>query len=506
MKLDLQMKLKQTLAPQLIQSLRLLQMPLLKLEQVIRQELSTNPLLEEVEPTEETEEMAKVSETEEEVQIDPQLDKINWDDYLSDENQISFKEERERGEEKWERTPVLEKTLYDHLIEQLHFSRLDKEEVKIGEYIIGNIDERGYLVCSTEEIASALDVPVEKVSKVLSLIQTFDPPGVGAKDLRESLLIQLKSKGFEDTLAYRIVQDHINELEKKSLSQLSRLLGVSFEEVQKAMDFIKTLNPSPAMGRFTRAATPVVPDLVVEKIGDEFVVFHNDKNVPRLRINPAYKDLLKKDKGNSLETKNYIKGKLDQAKWLLNSINQRRSTMIKVMEKIVEEQKDFFERGPSFLKPLTMESIAEKVGMNVATVSRVSNSKYAQTPQGMFEIRYFFNTGVSKENGEELSKRNVKIMIEEHIKSENPARPLSDQELFFLLKKDGINIARRTVSKYREELKILPARFRKRIVKENSDNFSEGVVTTPSLDSSCPPEADPCPPAGEVPSAETDSI
>ena len=481
MKLELKPTLRQVLAPQLIQSLRLLQMPTLKLEQVIRQELSTNPLLEEVEPTEETE---NVPENEEEVQLDPQLDKINWDDYLGDESEIPFREERDKGEKRWEKTSVLEKTLYDHLTEQLHFSRLNKEEIKIGEYIIGNINESGYLVCSVEEMASALDVSPEKVSKVLSIIQTFDPSGVGAKDLRESLLIQLKEKGFEDTLAYRIVRDHINELERKSLSQLSKLLGISFEEVQKAMDFIKTLNPSPAMGRFTRPATPVVPDLIVEKIGDEFVVFHNDKNVPRLRINPAYKNLLKRDKGKSSETKNYIKGKLEQAKWLLNSINQRRSTMIRVMEKIVEEQKGFLEHGLSFLRPLTMETIAEKVGMNVATISRVSNSKYVQTPQGVFGIRYFFNTGVSKENGEELSKRNVKRIIEELIKKENPARPLSDQELFSLLKKEGINIARRTVSKYREELKILPARFRKRIVKESSNSSPEGVVTTPSSDSS----------------------
>jgi RNA polymerase sigma-54 factor len=480
MKLDLQMKLKQVLAPQLIQSLRLLQMPLLKLEQVIRQELSTNPLLEEVEATEEA---ASVSENEEEVQVDPQLDKINWEDYLGDENEIPFREEKDKGEERWEKTPVLERTLYDHLVEQLHFSKLDEEELKIGEYIIGNIDESGYLVCSVEEIAGALDVSPEKVSKVLTIIQTFDPSGVGARDLRESLLIQLKEKGFEETLAYRIVRDHLNELERKSLSQLSRFLGTSFEEVQKAMDFIKTLNASPARGKFTRAATPVVPDLIVEKIGDEFVVYHNDKNIPRLRISPAYKKLLKGDKGNSPETKNYIKGKLEQAKWLLNSINQRRSTMIRVMEKIVEEQKDFLEHGPSFLKPLTMEAIAEKVGMHVATISRVSNSKYVQTPQGVFEIRYFFNTGVSKENGEELSKRNVKRIIEEIIREENPAKPLSDQELFNLLKKEGINIARRTVSKYREELKILPARFRKRMVKEDSNDSSEGVAAARLSDS-----------------------
>jgi RNA polymerase sigma-54 factor len=483
MKLDLQMRLKQTLAPQLIQSLRLLQMPILKLEQVIRQELSTNPLLEEVETTEETEEVASLSDREEELQPDPKLDKIDWDDYLGDENELPFREEKEEEEKRWERTPVLEKTLYDHLLEQLHLSKLDKEEIEIGEYIIGNIDPSGYLVCPTEEIASALDILPEKVSRVLSIIQTFDPSGVGARDLRESLLIQLKAKDFEDTLAYQIVRDHLPELEKKSLSQLSRLLGTSFEEVKKATDFIKTLNPKPTMGRFSPAATPVVPDLIVEKIGDEFVVFHNDRNVPRLRINPAYKEILKKENANSTETKTYIKGKLEQARWLLNSINQRRSTMIKVMEKIVEEQKDFFEHGPSFLEPLTMETIAEKVGMNVATISRVSNSKYVQTPQGVFEIRYFFNSGVSKENGEKVPKRKVKKIIEELIKNENPATPLSDQELFFLLKKEGYDIARRTVSKYREELKIRPARFRKREVRENRNHSSEAVVTIPSSDS-----------------------
>jgi RNA polymerase sigma-54 factor len=278
-------------------------------------------------------------------------------------------------------------------------------------------------------------------------------------------LIQLKEKRFEDSLAYRIVRDHLNDLEKKSFTQLSRTIGVGFEEVQTAMDFIKTLSPRPAMGRFVPAATPVVPDLVVEKIGEEYVVFHNDKNVPRLRISGAYRALLRKGSLRSGETKTYLEGKLEKARWLLNAINQRRSTMIKVMEKIVEEQKDFFDHGPSHLKPLTMEAIAEKVEMDVSTISRVSNGKYVQTPQGIFEIKYFFNTGVPRENGEDLSKRNVKQFISDYIRKEDPSAPLSDQQIFELLKRRGINIARRTVSKYREELKILPARFRKRMVK-----------------------------------------
>lgn len=476
MKLEMQMKLQLKLAPQLIQSLKLLQMPILKLEQLVRHELSTNPLLEEAETAEEVDETTNTSVEGEENQADPQLDKINWEDYFRDDGEFHPRREREPQEERLERTPVREKTLYEHLMEQLHLSRLGKEEVGIGEYIIGNIDENGYLACSAEEMASAMDASPEQVSKVLSHIQTFDPTGVGARDLRESLLIQLKEKEFEDSLAYRIVRDHLNNLEKKSFTQLSRTMGVSFEEVQTAMDFIKTLSPRPAMGRFSRAATPVMPDLVVEKIGDEFVVFHNDKNVPRLRISSAYRALLKKGSLRSGETKTYLEGKLEKARWLLNAINQRRSTMIKVMEKIVEEQKEFFEHGPSHLKPLIMEAIAERVEMDVSTISRVSNGKYVQTPQGIFEIKYFFNTGVPRENGDDLSKRNVKQFISDFIRKENPSAPLSDQQIYELLKKQGINIARRTVSKYREELKVLPARFRKRIVKAQiKDSEQEGV-------------------------------
>jgi RNA polymerase sigma-54 factor len=481
MKFDMQMRLKQTLAPQLIQSLKLLQMPILKLEQMIRHELSTNPLLEEVEPEEEADDLSSTSteETETKEESDSDLDKINWEDYCRDEGDFYVRRERQNEEEKLERTPISEETLYMHLVEQLHLSRLSEENTAIGEYIIGNIDDNGFLVCSVEEIASAIGVTPEQVTKILTLIQTFDPTGVGARDLRESLLIQLKEKGFEDSLAYRIVKDHLTDLEKKSFTQLSKTLGVSFKEVEAAMDFIKTLNPRPAIGRFTPAASPVVPDLIVEQIGDEFVVFHNDKNVPHLRVNQTYRQLLKKGALQTGETKSYLVEKLEKARWLMNAINQRRSTMIKVMEKIVEEQKEFFEHGASHLKPLTMESIADTVGMNVATISRVSNGKYVQTPQGVFEIKYFFNTGVTMDNGEELSKRHVKQLISDFIREEDPSSPLSDQQIFALLKKQGFNIARRTVSKYREELRILPARMRKRSVKEEFNHAPEEQVISP---------------------------
>ncbi len=464
MKLGLQVKLRQTIAPQLIQSLRLLQMPILKLEQLLRQELSVNPLLEEVETLEDIE----TPPSEEETEIDPQLGKIDWGEYLGEESEFRVKAEKEEQEEKKERPTVVEKTLWEYLMEQLNFNKLSEDEHRIGEYIIGNIDENGYLSCSLEEIIEALKVDPEVAKKVLKLIQSFDPLGVGARDLRESLLIQLKERRLEQSLAYRIVDQYLNELDKKSLTQLARSSGTEFEEVQKAMDVIRTLSPKPAAGRFVNAAFPLVPDLIVEKVGNEFLVFHNDKNVPRMRINPAYKGLLKKDSLTSSEAKDYVKKKLEQARWLLNAINQRRSTMVNVMGSIIEEQKEFFEKGPEYLKPLTMEAIANRLNMNVATVSRVSNDKYVQTPHGLFEIRYFFNSGMTKDDGQEISKRHIKSMLEQIIKEEDPGSPLSDREIYTLLKEKGINLARRTVTKYREEIKILPARFRKRVTKEKN--------------------------------------
>ena len=333
----------------------------------------------------------------------------------------------------------------------------------IGEYIVGNISPEGYLAISVAEMADELAMDTEKIEKVLALIQRFDPTGVGSRDLRESLMIQLREKGQENTLAYRVVDEHIHELDRKSILQVSKMMGVPVEKAQQAMNVIKGLSPTPAHGRFDVGAMPVVPDLIVERVGNEFVVMHNDSSCPKLRINSGYKDLMRRGSPTSKDTKQYVRQKLEQARWLLNSINQRRSTMINVMGAIIDKQRNFFERGPAFLKPLIMEEIAQKVSMNVATISRVSNSKYVQTPFGVYEIKYFFNSGISKVDGEDMSKRSVKQRIEEIIKSEPLEKPFSDQEIFRKLNAEGIKLARRTVTKYREELKIQPARLRKRI-------------------------------------------
>ncbi len=459
--------LQQILAPQLIQSLKMLQMPILKLEQTLRQELAINPLLEEVEVLEE-EPNLEASESDvvapEPTPDSGEQEKIDWDNYLGEnDDDYKVRESREPDEDRFGDLAKATDSLYDHLKEQLSFLKLSEEQQLIGEYIIGNISPDGYLSISVPEMADELKVPQEKIMEVLSLIQRFDPIGVGSRDLRESLLIQLRDKNLENTLAYRIVDEHLRDLEKKSMLQLAKMLSVPFEKIQKAMETIKSLSPTPAHGRFDTAALPVVPDLIVERIGEEYVVFHNDRNVPRLRINSGYKDLIKRGNSTDKNTKDYVKQKLEQARWLLNAINQRRSTMIRVMEAIIEEQHEFFEKGPAFLKPLIMDDIAQKVNMNVATISRVSSGKYVQTPLGVFEIKYFFNAGIANEDGEDLSKRTVKQRIEEIIRAENAEHPLSDQDIFKMLQNEKIKLARRTVTKYREELKIKPARFRKRV-------------------------------------------
>lgn len=464
MKLGLQLRIQQKLAPQLIQSLKMLQMPILKLEQTLRHELATNPLLEEIEELEPTQEAPEEPEVDlSETTTEKEKEKIDWDDYLQDQDEgYKVREQREDEEEHLEGSASAPESLYDHLMEQLAFLKLSEREQQIGEYIIGNIRPDGYLAISVNEMASELQVEAAEIEAVLVRIHRFDPVGVGSRDLRESLLLQLKDRGLEKSLAWRIVDEYIHDLEKKSTHQLAKMLNVPFERAEKAMEVIRSLSPSPVYGRFDSGASSVIPDLVVDRYGEEYIVYHNDKHVPRLRINSGYKNLIKRGNDTDKGTKDYVRQKLEQARWLLNAINQRRTTMIRVMEAIVEEQKEWFEKGPAFLKPLIMEEIANKVGMNVATISRVSSGKYVQTPLGVVEIKNFFNTGIAMDEGDDMSKRSVKQRIEEIIQAEKSDVPLSDQEIFRLLNGEGIKLARRTVTKYREELGIKPARFRKR--------------------------------------------
>jgi len=467
MKLELQLRQQLKLAPQLIQSLKMLQMPALKLEQTIRHELATNPLLEEVEDLAE-DEVDLDKETEFDVAEDDKKEtdeSVDWDQFFADEEdgyKVSLP--RETPEDRFEGPAAAPANLYTHLTEQLIMLKLSEEEHLIAEYIIGNIAPDGYLTISVPEMASELDIDEAKIEEVLAMVQRFDPTGVGARDLRESLMIQLREKNLEGTLAWRIVDEHIKELDRKSILQVARMMGVPVDRAQQAMEVIKSLSPTPAHGRFDAGAMPVVPDLIVERYDDKYLVFHNDDYVPRLRINSSYRDLIRRGNATPKDTKQYIRQKLEQARWLLNAIQQRRSTMIRVMEAIIEKQAEFFDKGPAFLKPLIMEEVAQAVSMNVATISRVSSGKYVQTPFGVREIKYFFNSGIAKADGEDMSKRSVKQRISEIIKSEPPDKPFSDQEVFRRLNEEGIRLARRTVTKYREELKIPSARLRKKVV------------------------------------------
>jgi RNA polymerase sigma-54 factor len=467
-----QVGLRQTLVvrPDLIQSLKLLMEPVLNLEQILRQKLSDNPLLEEVEQEGADDNIKSIEEFEREKQ--DHQEKIDWQEFLGEDHEYSFASNfrdfsRGGDEDMPDNITAIEKSLFDHLLEQLGYAKLHDEQKEIGAYIIGNIDEDGFLRVSIEEIAGELKIEPKAVSEVLAVIKTFDPSGVGSQDLRECLLSQLDEQGLKGSLAWIIVDEHLQGLEKKSQMQLAKILGTTPERVQMAMEVIRSLSPKPAMGMFVRPAAHIVPDLIIEKVGDEYVVFHNDKNLPQLRINQSYRDLIKRGNKTAESTKEYIREKLEQARWLINAINQRRSTMITVMEAVVEEQQEFFEHGESHLKPLTMEQIADKVGMNVATISRVANGKYVQTPLGMYEIKYFFNTGVTTASGDDLPKRVVKTKIDDIIKNENPATPYSDQEIAKLLGNQGIKLARRTVTKYREELGIQAARYRKQVSRSS---------------------------------------
>ncbi len=458
------MRTELSVRPDLIQSLKLLMEPILNLEQVLRQNLADNPLLEEIEEVPEEVSSTEMPEPPRKNEENGKVDKIDWQEFLGDDNEWNpghYRDFSESEEDRLEQTSAAEKSLYDHLFDQLGYTKLSEEEKEIGAYVIGNIDDSGFLTCDAKAMAEELQKPVEQIEKIVGVIRSFDPPGVGSRDLRECLLAQLQEQGLKDTLAWELVDLHLYVLDKKSTTQLAKMTNSTPERVATALEIIKGFSPRPAQGRFTKAAAAVVPDLLVEKLDDGYAVFHNDKNLPRLRINQSYKSLIKRGNKTPESTKNYVREKLEQARWLINAINQRRSTMINVMESIVEEQMDFFEHGEEFLKPLTMEQIADKVGMNVATISRVANGKYVQTPLGVFEIKYFFNTGVSTEDGDDLSKRVVKQKIVDLVAKENTASPLSDQEIAGFLKKEGINLARRTVTKYREELGIKSARFRK---------------------------------------------
>ncbi len=483
--------LQQKLAPQLIQSLRLLQLPTLELAELIQQELEINPLLEideetdldleQEEPKAELDDEAENEDRDEapleELEFEESdLDTLNtdlfdaqdWDHYLNEAGYSSPREEFESNIEDWHNDPTSQKTLRDSLVEQVAITDLSPSDRIIAEYLIGNIDEDGFLGCSIEEVADELGINLEDVERVLGVIQTFDPTGVGARNLQECLLIQLKEKNITNGLVAKVLHNHLDDWINRRFSHISQALDTSLDEMRAVEKVLASLNPKPNIDPEPALnLNHVIPDLEVQKMGDEYVVSLTDRMLPELRVSPIYRTLLgQSDKPGRndqklRETKKFVVEKLNSARWFINAIHQRRATMLKVMRCIVENQIEFFDRGPGFLRPMVLQEVADKVQMHISTISRVSNGKYVQTPHGVYELKYFFDGGLSRYNDDDIAAQSVKEKITKLIRDEDVQNPLSDERISNILKKEGINIARRTVAKYRDQLNISSARLRK---------------------------------------------
>ena len=376
-------------------------------------------------------------------------------------------------------TPAAPPDLWEHLREQLNLLTLGPREVALGEEIIGNIDREGFLACSLEEVVEAANTwlaesepelwaemepfTLEEAEATLRVIQGFYPSGVGARDLRETLLIQLQERKEDDSLAYRIIQDHFEQLVNHRWSELSKEHGISPRDVQSAADSIAKLDPKPGLKYADMSENYVIPDLVVEKVDGEYFVFHNDSSLPRLKLSRSYREVAQDRNQFQGENKAFISKKLNSAQWMIQAIEQRRQTMLKVMSFIVDRQREFFEKGVEHLRPLTLREVAEHIDMHESTVSRVTNDKFVQTPRGVLPLKFFFSSGLSTDYGEDVSARGIRARIQKLVAEEDPKKPLTDQAIVDVLKQEGVQIARRTVAKYRDQLGILSARMRKRV-------------------------------------------
>jgi len=474
-----QMKLTQQLVmtPQLQQAIKLLQLSRIELQDVIRQELEENPVLDEAlemedarevdqlelqeneqQPPEETGEFKEVTAGEE------TLREMDWDSYIEGYNFSSGDHYHDDDDERpsYENILVKKGTLGDHLMWQLNLTRLDETEWRVGAELIGNIDEDGYLRAGLGDIAASCGVDESLVEEVLGRIQEFDPVGVAARDLRESLLIQVRHLGMEGGLVEKILSRHLKDLETKKFKQIAREEGVDLNDVLTAAKIIATLDPKPGLAFSQEDVQYISADIFVYKVGDDYVVILNDEGLPNLRLNPIYAGRGRRDRHLDARAEEYINDKVRSALWLIKSIQQRQRTIYKVARSIVKFQRDFLDHGIESLKPLVLRDVAEDIGMHESTISRVTTNKYMQTPQGLFELKYFFNSGISMTGGDFIASESVKRKIKEIVDNEDPRHPYSDQRLVQLLAQDNINIARRTITKYREMLRIGSSSERKR--------------------------------------------
>ncbi|NYE57317.1 RNA polymerase factor sigma-54 [Carboxydothermus ferrireducens] len=453
--LNLEQTQKLVLTPELKQAITILQLNTLELVSFIEQQVETNPLLE-IEICEDKEEN-ELGENEEYQEL------REIAEYFADSSDLGMGLRQEDEERKGFEPASSESSLWEHLYLQLHLLNLPQLDNKIGEFIIGNIDENGYLTCPVEEISERLKVEEEEVVRVLKIIQTFDPPGVGARGLLECLLIQAEQKNILTPLLKEIISSYLPDLAQSKYLKVANRLGVTVEEVYQAMDIIKSLDPKPGRNFATlKEVRYVVPDITVEKVESEYIILVNDSLLPRLNINKIYQNILKQ-KDYDEKTKKYVEKKLNQALWLIKSIEQRRFTLYRVARFIVDYQREFLEYGLKYLKPLTLKQVAKALNLHESTISRACANKYMATPRGTFEMKYFFASALESGQGGFSSSTSIKAQIKELIARENPQEPLSDQKIADILSQRGVKISRRTVAKYREEMGILAAAKRRKV-------------------------------------------
>lgn len=474
--LSQQLKLGLKLTPQQVQYLKLLQLPTLSLEQRIKLELELNPMLDLTEDQDLSLEQEEPTETQEETPEEPAAeDTYSLEDYINDDlagykSPEAFKSNDE--DDSYESPLPSTIPLSERLLSQLKMSVVDEEEILLAEEILGNVDEDGYLrreltlIVQDLNLSYGLSLAVEKAEQVLQKILLLDPSGIAARNLQECLISQLRAGKYSSSvkeLAIKVLTNFFEDFKLKRYDNLERNLGVSRETLKKIVEVIQRLNPKPGEGEFSAQENYITPDFIVEKDNGDFIITLNDRNIPALRINSAYKQLVApKGKKVSAETKDFVKKKFEAAKWFIASIHQRRETLMKVMKIIVEKQRQWFEEG-EVLKPMIYKDISEVVGVDISTISRVVNSKYVQTEFGVHPLRFFFTSGLESENGEDISNQVVKQKVKDIIATESPQDPFNDDKIAEMLKQEGIRIARRTVAKYREQLGLPIARMRRKV-------------------------------------------
>ncbi|WP_372948049.1 RNA polymerase factor sigma-54 [Mariniphaga sp.] len=482
-KLTLQQKLLQKLSPQQIQVIKLLEIPTMQLEQRIKKELEENPVLElESDDPENSEDQ---DNNEQELETDVDNDEFSFDDYLNDDDEIPTYKTNTNNyskDDKYIDIPFsVGITFHESLYDQLGMINLPEDDRQLAEYIIGNIDDDGYLrrdlISISDDLAFNLnmEVPEEKLKEILEIIQQFDPPGVGARDLKECLLLQLnRKKGNNHELATSIIKDFFEEFTRKHYEKIKKKLDLSDEDLKQGIDQILKLNPKPGSSYsnpLNKSNQHIIPDFILDNIDGELNLSLNQQNVPDLKINDTYLEMLhalvKESKTKNKNQKDavvFVKQKVDSAKWFIDAIRQRNQTLLITMSEIINFQKEYFKDGDETkLRPMILKDIAEKTNLDISTISRVSNSKYIQTHFGIFPLKYFFSEGMQKEDGEEVSTREIKKILHDCIDNEDKHKPLTDEKLTKILKDKSYNIARRTVAKYREQLGIPVARLRKKL-------------------------------------------